>query len=89
MINNIICKFKNCYFAYVSYFYSNIINKLKPNYFIHGDDWKTGIQANVRKQVIETLAKWQGELIEVPYNIKIQDIEVFLIKRLNENGYKF
>ena len=29
------------------------------------------------------------KLIEVPYNIKIPDIEIYLVKRLNEIGYKF
>lgn len=41
--------------------------KLRPDFVVHGDDWQTGIQKGVRQRVIETLKKWQGELIEVPY----------------------
>lgn len=41
--------------------------KLKPDYVIHGDDWRTGVQQNIRKRVIETLKEWNGKLIEVPY----------------------
>jgi len=41
--------------------------KLKPNYVVHGDDWKTGVQSNTRQQVLEALKEWGGELVEVPY----------------------
>ena len=43
------------------------LNKLKPDYVVHGDDWKEGIQKKTRQQVIDTLKGWGGELIEVPY----------------------
>ena len=39
----------------------------KPDYVVHGDDWRIGIQKNVRKRVIDALSEWGGELIEVPY----------------------
>jgi len=41
--------------------------KLKPDYVVHGDDWKTGIQKEIREKVIETLKEWGGELVEVEY----------------------
>ncbi len=41
--------------------------KLKPDYVVHGDDWKEGIQKETRQRVIETIKEWGGELIEVPY----------------------
>ncbi len=56
--------------------YSTNLEKLRPDFVIHGDDWKTGVQSNVRKQVIATLAKWQGKLIEVPYTKGISSTEV-------------
>jgi len=40
---------------------------LKPDYVVHGDDWKEGVQKNVRQQVIDTLSQWDGKLIDVPY----------------------
>ena len=43
------------------------LEKYQPDVVVHGDDWKTGVQAKVREQVIETLAKWHGKLIDVPY----------------------
>jgi phosphoenolpyruvate phosphomutase / 2-hydroxyethylphosphonate cytidylyltransferase len=51
--------------------YSINLNKLKPNYVIHGDDWKKGIQQKTRQKVIKLLKKWKGRLIEVPYTRKI------------------
>jgi phosphoenolpyruvate phosphomutase len=43
--------------------------KLKPDFVIHGDDWKTGRQAElgIRDRVIEALKEWNGQLIEIPY----------------------
>ena len=34
------------------------LRKYKPDFVVHGDDWKNGIQKETRKQVIETLKKW-------------------------------
>lgn len=39
----------------------------KPDYVLHGDDWKNGVQQDTRNQVIECLSQWKGELIDVPY----------------------
>lgn len=47
--------------------YTNNLNKIKPDFVVHGDDWKTGVQQTTRQQVIETLKQWGGELVEVPY----------------------
>ena len=47
--------------------FTNNLKKLKPNYVIHGDDWKSGIQKKIRTKVIKTLKGWNGKLIEVPY----------------------
>lgn len=43
------------------------LEMLKPDYVVHGDDWKTGVQSRTRQRVIDALAQWGGELIEVPY----------------------
>lgn len=47
--------------------YSKNLSKLKPNYVVHGDDWKTGVQAETRQKVIDLLDTWGGELIETAY----------------------
>ncbi len=43
------------------------LRKLQPEYVVHGDDWREGVQREVRQQVIETLSKWGGKLVEVSY----------------------
>jgi len=57
---------------------------LKPDLVVHGDDWKTGVQSKVRDQVIETLAKWGGKLIDVPYTQGISSTQ--LNKAVKANG---
>ena len=47
--------------------YTENLNKLKPDYVVHGDDWKSGVQSAVRKNVIKAIKKWGGELIEPSY----------------------
>ena len=43
------------------------LNLLKPDFVVHGDDWKKGVQQQTRKDVIKTLKKWSGKLIEPNY----------------------
>ena len=50
--------------------------KFKPSYVVHGDDWREGIQKETRKQVIKTLKKWSGKLIEVPYTKNISSSKI-------------
>ena len=57
---------------------------LKPDFVVHGDDWKEGVQAKTRQQVIDTLAKWGGELIEPSYTDGISSTA--LNKSLKELG---
>ncbi len=47
--------------------YTGVLEKLKPDIVVHGDDWRVGYQANIRARVIETLRGWGGELVEFPY----------------------
>ena len=57
---------------------------IKPDIVVHGDDWKEGIQAKTRQQVIDTLASWGGELIEPSYTDGISSTA--LNKSLKELG---
>lgn len=45
--------------------------KYKPDYIIHGDDWKVGPLSHIRAQVFETMAEMGGEVIEIPYTAGI------------------
>ncbi len=67
-----------------SWDYSKILNSLKPDFFVHGDDWKEGIQKKTRHNVINLLKKNKGRLIEIPYtkNISSSSIKSNLINHL-------
>jgi len=47
------------------------LKKLKPDYVVHGDDWKTGVQRETRTQVVDTLKAWGGKLVEPKYTRNI------------------
>lgn len=60
------------------------LRALKPDYVVHGDDWKTGVQQSVRQRVLEALAEWGGELVEVAYTPGISSTQ--LNRALKEIG---
>ena len=47
--------------------YDKVIETVKPDYVIHGDNWCTGPESAIRANVVENLQKHGGELIEVSY----------------------
>ena len=60
------------------------LKKVKPDYVVHGDDWKTGVQREVRQQVIDTLAEWGGKLVEPKYTEGISSTD--LASAVKEQG---
>jgi len=60
------------------------LRKIRPDYVVHGDDWRTGIQRHVRDRVIETIKEWGGQLVEIPYTKDISSTK--LNKALREVG---
>jgi len=60
------------------------LRQYKPDFVVHGDDWREGVQAKVRQSVIDALAEWGGELVEVPYTKGISSTQ--LNKALKEIG---
>lgn len=47
--------------------YDKVLAELKPDIVVHGDNWKTGYQAEIRGRVLDQLKQWGGELVEFPY----------------------
>lgn len=56
--------------------YTLNLMEIKPDYVVHGDDWKEGIQSNTRSRVIEIIKEWGGELVEVPYTSGISSTKI-------------
>ena len=56
--------------------YINNLNKIKPDYLVHGDDWKYDNRKRIRTKVIKTLKKWSGKLIEPRYTKNISSSKI-------------
>ena len=48
--------------------YREVLNELKPDIVVHGDDWKEGFQKPIREEVVEILTGYGGRLVEFRYN---------------------
>ncbi len=59
--------------------YDSVLEELRPDYVIHGDNWKQGPESIIRDNVINNLSKYGGELIEIPYTYSEQ------VKRIDDN----
>lgn len=60
------------------------LRKIKPDYVVHGDDWKVGIQKETRQRVIKALKEWGGQLVEPKYTEDISSTQ--LVNVLTERG---
>jgi phosphoenolpyruvate mutase len=60
------------------------LEAFRPDFVVHGDDWREGVQSQIRQRVINALAKWGGQLVEVPYTEGISSTA--LQKALKEVG---
>ena len=66
---------KNVIPQYFKDYRPNLI-KLKPDYVVHGDDWKNGMLKECRDQVVKELKKWSGKLIELKYTKNISSTKI-------------
>ena len=57
--------------------YKDNLEKYKPTYVVHGDDWSNGFQKPIRDEVVSILETYGGKLVEYPYSSddKYKDIE--------------
>ena len=65
--------------------YKNILEELKPDYVVHGTDWREGVQVPVRDEVIRILNSYGGKLVEYEYSDepKYREIEKNARKELS------
>jgi len=47
--------------------YTANLRRLRPDFVVHGDDWRTGVQQETRQKVVDVLKEWGGRLIEPAY----------------------
>lgn len=57
--------------------YKENLERYKPTYLVHGDDWRNGFQKPVRQEAASVLASYGGQLVEYPYaqDQKYQELE--------------
>ncbi|MBR1476388.1 MAG: phosphoenolpyruvate mutase [Lachnospiraceae bacterium] len=70
--------------------YSDILSELKPDYILHGDNWKNGPESSIRGRVIEGLKSYGGELVEVgyTYNENVKKVDDQLKEKLSMPEYR-
>lgn len=73
-----------------SVLYDEVLENLKPDYVIHGDNWKEYPDSVIRDNVIKCLNKYGGQLIEVPYtyNANVSKIDSIMKERLAMSEYR-
>lgn len=57
--------------------YQENLRKYRPDYVVHGDDWRIGFQKPIRDEVVSVLAEYGGKLVEFPYaeNERYRELE--------------
>lgn len=70
--------------------YEDVISSLKPDYVLHGDNWRNGPEAAIRANVLRLLKEYGGELIEIPYtrNENVKKIDSQLKEKLAMPEYR-
>ena len=48
--------------------YRGNLEKYRPDFVVHGDDWVSGFQKPIRDEVISILNEYGGKLVEFPYS---------------------
>ena len=64
--------------------YDEVVNSIRPDYIIHGDNWSNEAMVAIKNNITEVLQKYGGKLIEVPYtfNENVQKIDKQMKEKL-------
>lgn len=70
--------------------YDDVIGYLHPDYVIHGDNWKEGVESAIRSHVQKLLSAYNGEIIDVPYtrNEDVKKTDLQLKEKLSMPEYR-
>ena len=68
--------------------YEDNIRNLKPDFMIHGTDWREGPLAAVREKAITVMAEWGGQVIEPEYTKGVSStlIQKKIVERAKVNA---
>ena len=70
--------------------YDDVITLIKPDYIVHGDNWKEGPEKSIRDHVESLLKEYGGELVDIPYtyNEEVKKIDMQLKEKLAMPEYR-
>lgn len=70
--------------------YDKVIEELRPDYVIHGDNWQEGALKAIRDNVEGLLKTYGGEIIDVPYtyNEEVKRIDTRIKEKLAMPEYR-
>lgn len=70
--------------------YDDVVEYLKPDYVVHGDNWTKGVESAIRSHVESLITPYGGEIIDIPYtfNEKVSKIDLQLKERLSMPEYR-
>lgn len=70
--------------------YDDIVEHIKPDYIVHGDNWLKGPEKAIRDHVVKLISEYGGELIDVPYTYseKVRKIDLQLKEKLAMPEYR-
>ena len=70
--------------------YNDVIADVKPDYVVHGDNWKAGPEKSIRDHVESLLKEYGGELVDIPYtyNEDVKKIDLQLKEKLAMPEYR-
>ena len=54
--------------------YEDNLRRLKPDYLVHGKDWRTGPLTRYRDQAMAIMSEWGGEVVEPDYTDGISTV---------------
>lgn len=56
--------------------YEENLRKFKPDYMVHGTDWREGPLAAVRQKAFDIMAEWGGTIVEPEYTQGVSSTEL-------------
>ena len=70
--------------------YDDVITLIRPDYVVHGDNWREGPESAIRQHVADLLAQYGGEVVDIPYtyNEKVKKIDLQLREKLAMPEYR-
>ena len=56
--------------------YEANLRKLKPDFMVHGTDWRNGPLADVRQKAIDIMSEWGGMVVEPEYTAGVSSTAI-------------